>query len=417
MPHSLSSRRFTSLLIAITLAALALRLGIRLGIGTQAYWSDGYGAYAGLAESLCTGRGYAFPGQPPTAFRVPLYTMLVAATTCGVGSPWPLITVQALGSAATAALAGLIARRMAGSLAGLLAAAIYAAWPYAAWHDLSLQESGLHTFMAMLATWLLLRARERGEIALPAAAGSAVGLMLLTRATMLPFALCALIITALPNRASPRISAALIAAAAMVAVLSPWLAYSRTINGTAGLGTEGGSMLFSANHPLTFSAFPARSMDESRANVAEALTAAELAELKPLQGDEAATDNWFFRRGLQSIAADPVAFVSRALRKLWIAFGPMPAPRHEGLGDLAYAAVWTPFVMLALGGIWLRRRRWRDDLLLHAHIATFCAMTAMFWAQTAHRSYLDPYLAIFAGVALLRMVPKRLVQSPRWPIE
>jgi hypothetical protein len=61
--------------------------------------------------------------------------------------------------------------------------------------------------------------------------------------------------------------------------------------------------------------------------------------------------------------------------------------------------------------MWQRRRKWRDDLLLHAHTITFCATTALFWAQTSHRSYLDPYLAVFAALALLALMPKRLQMS------
>ncbi|MEO7247686.1 MAG: hypothetical protein ABIW31_04460, partial [Novosphingobium sp.] len=125
-----ADRSYVKRLVAIALAGLALRICIRLAVGTQDFWTDGYGQYAALARSLCAGQGYAFADGVPTAFRVPLYSFLVAITTCGTGSPWPLILVQAVLSTATAVLAGLIARTMAGRGAGLVAAAIYALWPY-----------------------------------------------------------------------------------------------------------------------------------------------------------------------------------------------------------------------------------------------------------------------------------------------
>lgn len=279
MDMQASQRRFAIRLAAVTVAALALRLGIRLVLGTQSYWIEGYGNYAQLAQSLCASNGYAFPGGPPTAFRVPLYSYLVAATTCGAGSAWPLIIAQALASSATALLAGLIAKRLAGNgagnAAGLLAAAIYALWPYAAWHDLSLQESGLQAFLAALVTWQLLSLRDKGGPLKALAAGCVLGLLLLTRATMLPFALCALVIVALPHRGKVRLASAVIAAAAMLAVLSPWLAYSQRVTGAYGLGTEGGASLYAGNHPLTFSVYPVGTIDESRANVFAALSAAE----------------------------------------------------------------------------------------------------------------------------------------------
>lgn len=401
-----AAQHFAQKLAIIVLAAFAVRIGIRLVLGTQAYWTDGYGHYASLAQSLCAGHGYAFPGQGATAFRVPLYPMFIALTSCGQGSPWPLIVAQALASSLTCLLAGLIARRMAGGAAGLVAAAIYALWPYAAWHDVALQESGLHAFLAALATWLLIRLRDSGGVRLAVICGAALGLLLLTRSTMLPFALVALMIVAVPVRRTARLVPTIIAAAAMIAVLSPWLAWQKQLTGAYGLGTEGSAALYAGNHPLTFSAYPERSIDESRANIFAALTPAEQAELA-LQG-EAARDRWLRDKAIAAIAADPIAFVSSALRKLWAAFGAMPTPRHGVIGDLGYAVGWTPFALAALAGMWLRRRLWRDDLMLHAHLLTFCATTALFWAQTSHRSYLDPYLAVFAACALMAIAPQSL---------
>ena len=268
---------------AIFVVAMALRIAIRLVVGTQGYWIEGYGQYASLAQSICAGDGYSFPGGPPTAFRVPLYSYFVAATTCGTGSAWPLILAQGLVSSGTAVFAGLIARRMAGNAAGLVAAAIYALWPYAAWHDLSLQESGLQAFLAALVTWQLIVLRDKGGAMRALGAGIVLGLLLLTRATMLPFALLALAIAALPhqgpNRTRSRLVPAIIAGAAMLAALSPWLAHSHRVTGAYGLGTEGGASLYAGNHPLTFSVYPVGTIDESRVNVFSSLSAGELAEL------------------------------------------------------------------------------------------------------------------------------------------
>lgn len=402
---------FCRWLCLIGLGALALRIGIRLVVGIDDYWTDGYGLYPQLAQSLCAGHGYAFADTGPTAFRVPLYPMLVAVTTCGVGSPWPLIAAQALASSGTAVLAGLIARRMAGDGPGLIAAAAYALWPYGAWHDVSLQESGLHAFLAALATWLLLILRDRRRIGLAMLSGAVLGLMLLTRATMLPFALCALGVVAFNATGRKRVVLPLIVGALMLAVLSPWLTWSKAVTGSLALGTEGGAALYTGNHPLTFSAYPDRSIDESRANVFAALSPQDRGELARLGPGEAAQDRWFRNKALQNIASDPLAFAIGALRKVWAAFGPLPVPRHGTIGNLGYAAGWVPLFTLAIIGMARRRKAWRDDLLLHAHMATFCLTAMLFWAQTSHRSYLDPYLCVFAAVAIASSCRvQRLVQ-------
>ncbi len=402
--------RFYRWLGGIAIFALVVRLAMRLVVGTDTFWTDGYSMYVLLAESLSSGHGYAFPGEPPTAFRVPLYPMFIAALTGGARNAWVLITAQALISSGTAVIAGLIARRMGGSLAGLLAAVIYAAWPYEAWHDVSLQESGLFAFLAALATLLLLAQRQSRSVWLALLAGAVLGAALLTRATLAPYAVLALICLLLPDRnhaLGRRMISAALTLAALATVLSPWLERSHRLTGRTTLGTESGAALYAGNHRLTFSAYPERSIDISRRNIFAAHTPQEQAELARLGADQAAVSDWYRDQAIRAIMENPGRFAIGALRKIWAAFGPLPTPRHGLLADLAYAVCWVPFFALALAGLWLQRKQWRDDLLLHAHLITFAATTALFWAQTSHRSYLDPYLAVFAAITLAALFPQR----------
>lgn len=400
-------RAFRVRLLAIIMAAFALRLAIRAVTGTDRYWIDGYGGYLLLAQGIANGEGYAFPGQGPTAFRVPLYPAFIWAVTGGKPAAWALISAQAALSAATAGLAGLIARRMAGPAAGLIAAALYALWPYAAWHDVSLQESGLFAFLAALATWQLLLARAGRGIAVALAAGAALALGVLTRSTLLPFALGAVVWLALPapgQRLRASVIRAACAGAALALMLAPWVERTHRITGAAGMGTESGHFLHAAQHPLTFSAYPVGTFDQTRANVFAALLPEERAELARL--DEAGKDRWYRARALVAMQENPGQVVAGAVRKLWAAFGPWPVPRHGLATNLAYAAGWVPFLTFAVAGAIRRRRHWREDALLWWHFASFAGLTAVFWAQTSHRSYLDPYVAVFAGIALAALLPR-----------
>jgi hypothetical protein len=230
-----ADRRFHRRLLMVFCAALALRLGIRVVTGVGDYWTDGYTFYPDLARHLAAGQGYA-TASGPTAFRVPLYAIFIAATTWGSHDPWFLIVAQALVSSGLAVVAGLIARRLYGPAAGLVAAAWCGAYPYYAWHDVSLEESGLFAALTALATRLLLVLRERRGFGLSLAAGVALGAAILTRATLLPFAVLALAWLVLPeergSRAPRRIVTAGIAAAAMLATLAPWLVRSRALTGS-----------------------------------------------------------------------------------------------------------------------------------------------------------------------------------------
>jgi 4-amino-4-deoxy-L-arabinose transferase-like glycosyltransferase len=409
--RTVEERRFLRALALIALAALAWRMAIRLAVGVEDYWTEGYTFYAELARNLAAGRGYALDGEAPGVFRVPLYPLFIVAVGGTGGGPWPLIVAQALLSSATAAIAGLLARRMAGPLAGLLAAALFAAWPYAAWHNLTLHESGLFTFLAALATLLAVLLVERRSVGLALATGLLLGLALLTRSSLLPYVALLVAALVLPDAAGTaprrRLRSAAVMLAALVLTLSPWLARMEQHTGRLALAADVGTLLFIGNHPLTFSHYPEGSIDRSRDAIFAAEPPEQQAEAARLARDPAALDDWYRARALRFIAADPAGFLVAAARKNAAAFGPFPSPRKGGMADWLYAAGWVPFLGLALAGLWLRRRQWRVDWPLTVHFASFIAATGLFWAHTAHRSYLDPYVAVFAAVALAALAPAR----------
>lgn len=326
--------------------------------------------------------------MPPTAFRVPLYPML--------------IVTQAMASTGTVISAALLARQRFGDWAGLVAGGLCAVHPFYVWHDLALQETGMFTFLAAMATVLLCAARGTGRWRYALLAGAVLGAAILTRTTLLPFALIGCLWLALPAEAKPvpyprRAVSAALALAALGATLSPWLIRAHTVTGSYGLGTELGAAIYAGNHPLTFADYPDRSIDVSRAKVFAAIPPAERAELAVLEGDEVAQSSWFLRKGLAHIAAHPGDFAVGALQKLWAAFRPLPSPRHGGIVDLGYAVFWCPLLVLGLAGLWRERRHWQRDVPFHAHIIAFAGIAAVIWAHTSHRSYLDIYLIVFAA--------------------
>ena len=391
---------------SIALAALALWLAWGALRGSERFFSDGYTLFFTLARQLAAGHGYAFPGEPPTAFRVPLYPLFLAALSRGEPNYAQILVAQALISVGSVVLAGLLARHWFGARAGLIAASICAIYPYYVLHDVTLQETGLFTCLAALATWLALGARQQGSVARAALTGLALGTAILTRATLAPFALVAIAWLALPHagwRPSRRSFAmSLSGLVATLLVLSPWLVRAHHLTGRWTLGTEFGAAVFAGNHPLTFSHFPRHSIDLSRAEVFASLTPGDRIELAQMKGDEAAQSDWFLKRGREWIAHHPGAAIRGALRKLIAAFGPLPVPRHGQLGDAVHALSFFPMLLLALAMLWQRRGRWREDALVYGHLATFAVITAVLWAQTSHRSYLDVYLIVFAAGALDR---------------
>ncbi len=395
----LEAARFGPALMMLAALGFALRMALRWQHGTANYWGEGYGFYWDIARNLAAGRGYVLIEGTMTAFRVPGYPLFLLGVTGGGWHPWAMVTAGALLGALTAAATGLIARELLGSAAGLVAAGICAVYPYYLWHDTALQETALVTCLTAWACVVLLRLAASGRLRLALLSGLLLAAAVLTRETVLPFALLACGWAAWRVAALAGMRRGVLAGAAMAGVLgaglAPWLAYTHRDYGEYVLGSEFGAALYAGSSPLLFSAYPDGSVDDSREIVLRALSPGEqavLASARPLE-----RDHWLRDAALRQIAADPLGWAGRGLRKVWIAFRPLPSPLHGTADNLAYALGWVPLLLLGLAGAWQAHGDWRRQGLIYAQFAAFAVITAVLWAQTAHRVFLDLYLMVYAA--------------------
>ena len=166
----MDSRRVSRRLIAIGTVAFLLRVAVRAYSGPSDFWSNGYTLYFDLARGLANGHGY---GDPPTIFRVPIYSMLLAAVTLGRKAFIPIVVCQSLIGAGTVVCGALVTAELFGPIAALAAAAIAAVYPYYVVHDTAMQETSLFTFLTLLSVLLLVRARRSKSMKLLAICGKA----------------------------------------------------------------------------------------------------------------------------------------------------------------------------------------------------------------------------------------------------
>ena len=358
--------RFGRALGLIAAVGLVLRLALGWGHGTADYRAEGYALYWELARNLAAGHGYVVAAGEPTGFRVPGYPLFLLGVTGGDWHPWAMVAAQALIGALTVVATGLIARTLFEDGAGLIAAGICALYPYYLWHDTALQETALVTCVTAWATLVLLRLARSGTLRLALLAGALLVLAVLTRETMLPFALSAALwagwrVASLAGTARGVLTGASVLAV-LAAGLAPWLMHNHRVYGEYALGGEFGAALYAGSDPLLFSSFPDGSVDISRDRIFAALPARPaLAGAEPL-----AVDHWLRERAVARISADPVSFAGRFARKVWIAFRPLPSPLHGMLANLTYAFVWVPLLLLGLAGLWHSRSEWRRDTLFYA---------------------------------------------------
>lgn len=406
-----SERKFRYALAAILLIALILRIVVRAATGSADFYANGYSFFAEHGQNLRNGLGYTDGSGLPHTERPPLYALFLAATG-GYRYFWPFLVIQSLVSTGTVICVALIARRLSGRIAALIAAAITALYPYYVRHDTALQEIGLLTFLTALTMLLLVYLHARKSIWLALSAGLILGLAILTRSTIAPMMLLIPLWLMFPDKAATpwgrRAAAGIAFLGAALLVLSPWLVRQHRITGHWILTSQFGRALMEGNDPDTFAYYPIGSIDQSRRLIARRIRAEHPAMFQRSRRPyDAQVDAWQRGRALAYITANPGRFVVNGLRKNLAAFGILPSPRHGLVGNLVYALSYGPVLALAVVGAWQQRRRWRLLSLFYAQFGVFIAGTAILWGHTSHRSYLDAYLILFAAIALAPLVARR----------
>jgi len=379
--------------------AFVLRVIARLHSGIADFWVNGYTFFFAMAQNIAQGKGIGIDGEP-TAFRVPLYPIFLAGLTMGHKAFWPILIAQSLIGAGTVLCAAWLARQMFRAAwaphAATLAAAITALYPYYVIHDTALEETSLFTLLTFGAVLLLRQAAQTTKPALAAGAGLLLGLDVLTRTAIVPFALLAPLWLVSQKRTRSGVACAFL----LVLTVTPWLIRNYMLTGAATLSTESGMQLWSANNGFLFRHYPEESRDLSTKDALNALSLQDQQDLERIEDSERLTDQWFLHKALEYMRAHPTQTIIDGFRKIEAAFYWLPSPRKGRLANMVNALSYGPVMLVGLWGMGRRRKCWREDSLVYILFATFIAVTAVFWAHTSHRVYLDVYWIVFASGAL-----------------
>lgn len=381
--------------------AFALRLVVRVFGGIDQFWVNGYTFFFDLAQSIASGHGIAFPGGPPTAFRVPLYSILLAGLTWGRQAFWPIAIAQSAIGALTVLGAAQLARTIfsgeVGATAATWAAAVTAFYPYYVIHDTAIEETSFFTLLTLLSVLLVLWSLRTRQVTYGALAGLFLGLDVLTRATMAPFALLVPFWLAWQKRFRAGLACGIL----LVVTVSPWLWRNYVVTGVPTLSTETGIELWTGNNGFLFHYYPQQSSDLSKDEAIDALTPLDQRELDSISKDENATSRWFAHKAWDYIQQHPRQTIVDGFRKIAAGFSFLPSPRRGRFADLVYAVSYGPVMVIGLWGMWRRRNQWRYDSLIYLLFVTFLAVTAAFWAHTSHRVFLDVYWIVFGCGAIV----------------
>jgi 4-amino-4-deoxy-L-arabinose transferase-like glycosyltransferase len=393
-----------SLILGATLTlAFSIRLGVRLTFGEDYFWRNGYSIYYTLAENIVSGNGFCLPNT--CAWLPPVYPLFLSLSVLSEKSYLMIVVPQALLGAGTALCAFLIGRHIFNVSVGILACAITAFYPYYVIHDTALQETGLLTFCTALAMLLLLRASKLNRNVDWFLAGVALGPIPLIRASVAPAVGVGLVWCALWGASGnylERLRKSFVLLIAVAAVTGPWLVRTYHLTGAPIFSSQNGFALWMGNNSYTFSHYPAGSIDRSRDEAWLKLSETDRVDFQQLANDENARSNWFANRALVYVRENPVLVLKGMVRKLEAAFSWRLNPLRELPEQLAYSIAYVPLAIFGLIGMYLARRR-REVILIGMLFLAFICVTAVFWAHTSHRSYLDVYLIVFAASVMERL--------------
>ena len=192
------------------------------------------------------------PGEP-SAYTQPLYGWFLIPVYWIFGRSWLSIGLaQIVLAVVTALLVYEIGRRLLGSRAGVVAAAIATLNPYLIWHDVHVNREITDQVCAAALVLLTLVVAKRPSRWLALLLGVVTGLAILgnTRLVFIPILCAGYLVWQLPRGRSTAIVAALVIAGAAVAV-APWLIRNKATVGCWAITTDGRA-LWKANNVQTY---------------------------------------------------------------------------------------------------------------------------------------------------------------------
>lgn len=413
IPHHQLSR-VGCLLILLLLLSFAGKAALRLVVlHDPNYWGSGYSLYFMMAENYLRPSSSIkdpAPSRPEySAIRPPLYPFLIAAV-CRLTdySATAFVLVEALISTAIVALVYTITARLAPPPAPLLAAFLYAFYPYSFYHDTQLQDTVLHTALSLAAVACLLPAFDGKKGFLCFLAGVFAGAAIVTRVSHSVAALFLLGLILFIFRRSWGLAWRCAAAFGLgtLVLVGPWLVRNKLVVDRFTLTSETGYALACAHNPYTFQYYPYRgSIDKSWGVFSENLPDDKRQELARVENDEMAADAWFRRLALDYIQEHPWATLGQGFYKVAVNFAGVLSPLQGTAKNTVYTLSYWALMLLALGGL---RHVCHTSFfkVLLVFVLAQATVSFVFWAHTSHRSWLDPLFAVPAGIALATL-PRR----------
>jgi hypothetical protein len=402
---------FARRLLAIAAGGFVLRAVFALAVAPDALTHQGDPRFFHLAANLLAdGHGYIAP-LPflndslviPSSEHPPLWSALLAVfSVVGARSYEAHELVACAVGAGTIACAGVLARRVGGERAGLMAACGVALYPVFVAMDGSLMSEPPYALAVALCLVASFRVIDQPTPRRATALGLAIGAATLVRGEAIGLLLVLLVPVVLQLPRRRRLSLAVIACGVAVLAIAPWSVRNiATFHRPMLVSSEDGPVIAGANCDLTYHG---SDLGYWRSDC-----------LPPGRDRNAAFRSARLRRAGLDYAGDHVARLPAVEGvRLLRTFGIWQPRRHVYFAEgrklpgrsLAVAACWA-VLALGLAGAWTMRRRRGTLAILMAPVVLAAGTTLVAFGYPRFRYAADVGLIVLAAVLLDRAIRAR----------
>ncbi len=410
-------------MLRVFLAALVVRLAFVLTLDpAQLYWPDER-LYDEIARGLAAGHGFVATGYNST----PLWPALMALLYKLFGHSFTAVRMaQCVLSAFTCVIMGAAATRLFDRRVGTWTAWILAFYPSLVYLAGVFYMENLYSFCLAVVVYSLTRLGSETTLQRAMLAGLAIGMTALSRSVALLLIPTAAIVPLLAGCATwrRRIALCLVLWLGAVVVIAPWtvrnwIVFGHVVPVSMGTGLTlwrgncefscgGASDRYLSPQDDTWGTIPKTEANERRLK-------ALLARLDGL--DEADADRLLAQEARNYIAAHPLRCAGLYVKKLltlYSAYSQTSANDVHGSSHnrLIATASYYPVLFLALVGMAIHARRWRDLCVPYSVLALFTFSLPLLTTCTRFRLPMDPLLVMFAVAAGVWLFDRLRAESP-----
>ena len=425
-----ASRRHWWLLLTVCGLACGLRLGVWWIQGARL--DEDIDAYLEIARHVAAGEGYAM-GQPPhlTAYRPPLYPLLMAAVFSLGGTPAVVGLVQVILGGLTTGLTWRCGQLLQLGRASYVAAGLVALDPLLLQYTALPMTETMCAALVIMWCWVLLEypARSIEGAWRPLLHGVCFGLICLCRPGFLAaigllglgfgVALWHARRTAAAWRNCWR--AAGWCLVGLLVVLSPWVVRNALVIGKATPATtHGGYTLLLANNPVFYREVVLQPWgtvwqgDSLNRWQRELETELQWAKIRP--DDEVSRDRWMYLQAWFHMRDEPELFVRACVWRGVRFWDVAPWRLQPGISSLVIGGVALFYglitVGLVVGLMMLSAVEWKTWRLLCVLPLTLWLTHLVYWTDMRMRAPVIPILALLAARSISRPVAGETLVKP-----